>query len=243
MMKAAASAASELACDDSSTPDPPVVPSRRGRGGRQPAPIGTPGHNWSQGASKGEYSGYGDAPALPSFGGEQAHEAADWGAHSASMDAQWHSRSLLLSTSGMQHQQTLLQRHHMANYRNDYGYSEWPGCYPEPLNFDAGGEDYAGSQYWSAPAQGLVETPTVSASAAAPAPFLMTMPTQSVSPQSASSHLGPECVWIPVELEEDDTDASEPRIVRDTYCGASEPKRRLPKGVPVKKAVPPWGPS
>mmetsp|Transcript_80199 Transcript_80199/g.175916 ORF Transcript_80199/g.175916 Transcript_80199/m.175916 type:complete len:234 (-) Transcript_80199:637-1338(-) len=49
--------------------------------------------------------------------------------------------------------------------------------------------------------------------------------------------------WLS-EFEDDESssvDAWEPRLVRDAYCGHSEPKRRLPKGEPVKKAIPSWG--
>lgn len=55
----------------------------------------------------------------------------------------------------------------------------------------------------------------------------------------------PEGIWIPIELDEDEQhegfDTSEPRQVHAAYCGLQAPKRRLPKGVPVKKAIPAWG--
>lgn len=70
------------------------------------------------------------------------------------------------------------------------------------------------------------------------APLLLTMPAHT-SKQGA--------VWIPLELDAEEQevrgrlDHLEPRQVLQAYCGLAAPRRRLPKGVPVKKAVPAWG--
>merc|ERR1719336_873096 len=82
------------------------------------------------------------------------------------------------------------------------------------------------------PAGGLVETPTAPSQKAQ---LLLTLPMSLSQPEDAVSH---------IELEEhvpELFDHLEPRQVHATYCGLQAPKRRLPKGVPVKKAVPSWG--
>eukprot|EP00928_Gymnodinium_smaydae_P062953 TRINITY_DN46674_c0_g1_i1.p1 TRINITY_DN46674_c0_g1~~TRINITY_DN46674_c0_g1_i1.p1 ORF type:complete len:176 (+),score=35.91 TRINITY_DN46674_c0_g1_i1:112-639(+) len=68
-------------------------------------------------------------------------------------------------------------------------------------------------------------------------------------PGHATSPLGHvmPMVWMAIGLEFNpyshyyaSANALEPMQVHKTYCGINEPKRRLPKGTPVKKMLPGW---
>lgn len=107
-------------------------------------------------------------------------------------------------------------------------------------DFNGAGMSNDGFGAWPPSPQGLVDTPTGGSAG----PLLLTTMPKSAAGASGRGAAEPEsCVWIAAELEDREAEGAnclEPRMVLDTYCGLSEPKRRLPKGVPVKKAIPSW---